>query len=125
MGRGGIEGQPVPLETKDPKYNDYFEQLRRQIQKNWSYPREAGDKNIGGSLLIEFGIHRDGKLQFIELLSPAPMRVLDDYALNAVKLASPFPPVPPPLLQGSGLPVLVRFNYIIDTAGSLNKFLRF
>ena len=121
-GRGGIEGQPVPLDTRDPRYNDYFEQLRRQIQEKWIYPPEAGHRNIGGSLLIEFGIRRDGKLQFIELVSPAPMKVLDDSALIAVKLASPFPPVPPGLLQGTGLPVLVRFNYIVETAGSLNRY---
>jgi TonB family protein len=122
-GRGGIEGEPIPLNTTDPNYNDYFEKLRRQIQDKWSYPLEAGDKNIGGSLLIEFGIRRDGKLQFIELRRSSGTPILDLYAMNAVKLASPFPPVPEPLVRGTGIPVGALFNYIVVT-GSLNKLLR-
>src|SRR5207244_2021305 len=55
-GRGGIEGEPIPLDTKDPKFGDYFERLRRAIQEKWLYPREAAEKNIGGQLVLEFGI---------------------------------------------------------------------
>lgn len=120
-GRGGIEGEPIPLDTKDPKFSDYFEQLRRAIQRKWIYPREAADKNIGGQLVLEFGIAKDGQLRFIELRQSSGVAVLDDYAMNAVKLASPFPRIPDAMSQ-SGIPVVAVFHYIIE--GSLNKFLR-
>jgi TonB family protein len=120
-GRGGIEGEPIPLDTKDPKFGDYFERLRRAIQEKWLYPREAAEKNIGGQLVLEFGIARDGQLRFIELRRSSGVAVLDDYAINAVKLASPFPPIPAGMGR-SGIPVVAVFNYIIE--GSLYNFLR-
>jgi len=120
-GRGGIEGEPIPLDTKDPKFGDYFERLRRAIQEKWLYPREAAEKNIGGQLVLEFGIARDGQLRFIELRRSSGVVVLDDYAINAVKLASPFPPIPDGIGR-SGIPVVAVFNYIIE--GSLYNFLR-
>jgi hypothetical protein len=52
--------------------------------------------------------------------------VLDDYAMNAVRLASPFPPIPDQMSRG-GIPVMAVFNYIIDvdrSRGALNNFLR-
>ena len=120
-GRGGIEGEPIPLDTKDPRFGDYFERLRRAIQEKWLYPREAAQKNIGGQLVLEFGIARDGQLRFIELRRSSGVAVLDDYAINAVKLASPFPPIPDGMGR-SGIPVVAVFNYIIE--GSLYNFLR-
>ena len=120
-GHGGIEGEPIPLDTRDPRFSDYFDQLRRAIKDKWSYPREAADKNIGGQLMLEFGIAKDGELRFIELRRSSGVAVLDDYAMNAVKLASPFPRVPDEMSRG-GIPVLAVFNYIV--AGSLYNVLR-
>src|SRR5207245_5231319 len=120
-GRGGIEGEPIPLDTKDPRFGDYFERLRRAIQGKWLYPREAAEKNIGGQLVLEFGIARDGQLRFIELRRSSGVAVLDDYAINAVKLASPFPPIPDGIGR-SGIPVVAGVDYI--TEGSLYHFPR-
>jgi protein TonB len=121
-GRAGIEGEPVPLDTRDPRFGDYFERLRRAIKEKWSYPREAADKNIGGSLVMEFGIAKNGHLRFIEVRRSSGVAVLDAYAVNAVKLASPFPPIPDEMSR-TGIPVVAVFNYIIDI-GSLTNFLR-
>jgi protein TonB len=121
-GRGGIEGEPIPLDTRDPKFSDYFERIRKQIKENWVYPREAAEKNVGGSLMMEFGIAKDGQLRYIELRRSSGIPVLDDYAVNAVKLAQPFPPIPDQLSR-TGIPVVAVFNYIIDI-GALNNFLR-
>jgi TonB family protein len=93
-GRGGVEGQPIPLDTPDPKYQDYFRVLRERIQSKWTYPREAGDRGISGALLIEFHIAKDGRLAYIEVRRSSGVEILDEYAVNAVKLAQPFPPVP-------------------------------
>ena len=66
-GRGGVEGEPIPLDTQDPKYQDYFNQVRERIKSKWIYPREAGERGIGGQLMIEFHISRDGHLALVEL----------------------------------------------------------
>src|SRR5207245_629734 len=122
-GRGGIEGQAIPLDTPEPRYQDYFNRIREKIKRNWIYPREAGDRGIEGELLIEFGIAKSGELQFILLRKTSGVPILDEYALRAVQLASPFPPVPDAISKG-GLPINGIFRYQIVGASLLNNYLR-
>ena len=122
-GRGGIEGDPIALDTPDPKYQDYFRQIRERIQSKWIYPYEASSRGIGGELQIDFGIAKSGELQFIERRRTSGVELLDDYAIRAVQLASPFPPVPDAISKG-GLPINGTFKYLIQDSGLINKFLR-
>ena len=122
-GRAGVEGEPVPLDTTDPRYTDYFDRIRRRIKENWIYPREAGERGIGGQLVIEFGIRKDGWLQFVDLKRSSGVPVLDQYALNALKLAQPFPPVPDTVAKNT-LAIAGFFTYQIVDSGMLNQFLR-
>jgi TonB family protein len=123
-GRGGVEGEPVPLDSPDPKYREYFDLVRERIRKNWGYPREAADRGIEGQLLIEFHIAKSGQLEYIELRRTSGVRVLDDYAMNAIRLAQPFPPVPDPLARNI-LAISGLFRYQIVTGSSLlNQILR-
>jgi protein TonB len=121
-GRGGVEGQPIPLDTPEPKYQDYFNKVRERIKANWVYPRQAGERNIEGELLIEFHIAKDGRLEYIELLDSSGTRILDDAALTAVKLAQPFPPVPDDIAKHT-LAINGQFRYQI-VSGLVNQFLR-
>ena len=113
----------MALDSKDPNFSDYLERVRQLIKKHWSYPcvknpdtRECEYKS--GLLVIEFGILKNGQLAFVELHRSSGFPIMDDYAANAIKLASPFPVIPAPLLQnrsGAGLPILARFNYVVET----------
>ena len=122
-GRGGVEGEPVPFDTTDQRYTDYFDKIRSRIKENWIYPREAGERGIGGQLMIECGIRKDGWLQFVDLKRSSGVAVLDQYALNALKLAQPFPPVPDTVAK-STLAIAGFFTYQIVDSGLLNQFLR-
>jgi TonB family protein len=122
-GRAGIEGEPIALDSKDPDFSDYLERVRALIKKHWSYPcvknadtRECEYKS--GQLVIAFGILKSGQLGFVELQRSTGHLIMDDYAANAIKLASPYPPIPPALMQnrkGAGLPIQARFNYVVET----------
>ena len=121
-GRGGVEGEPIPLDTPEPKYQDYFNKVRERIKSKWVYPRLAGDRGIEGELLIEFHIAKDGRLEFIELRHSSGTAILDDAALTAVKLAQPFPPVPDDIAKRT-LAINGQFRYQI-VSGFVNQFLR-
>ena len=121
-GRGGVEGEPIPLDTPEPKYQDYFNKIRERIKANWIYPRQAGDRGIEGELLIEFHIAKDGRLAYIELRHSSGTTILDDAALTAVKLAQPFPPVPDEIAKQT-LAINGQFKYQI-VSGLVNQFLR-
>jgi TonB family protein len=122
-GRGGIEGEAIPLDTPEPKFQDYFNQIRERIKSKWIYPYEASSRGIEGELQIEFGIAKSGELQFIEKRASSGIELLDDYAMRAVQLASPFPPVPDALSKG-GIPINGIFRYHILTGGMINNYLR-
>ena len=122
-GRGGIEGEAIPLDTPEPKFQDYFNQIRERIKSKWIYPYEASSRGIEGELQIEFGIAKSGELQFIEKRASSGIDILDDYAMRAVQLASPFPPVPDSLSKG-GLPINGIFRYHILGSGLINNYLR-
>ncbi len=121
-GRGGVEGEAIPLDTPEPKYQDYFNKVRERIKSKWVYPRPAGERGIEGELLIEFHIAKDGRLAFIELRHSSGTAILDDAALTAVKLAQPFPPVPDDIAKQT-LAINGQFRYQI-VSGFVNQFLR-
>jgi TonB family protein len=118
QGRGGIEGEPVPLDSPDPKYSDYLDRVRRMIKDKWGFPcAEGAPERYGcvrreGELIIEFGIAKDGHVPFVALKQSTGSVNMDSFALNAIKLAQPFPPVPD-VISKTGFPILARFRYIL------------
>jgi len=130
-GRGGIEGDPIRLDSEDPRYNDYLEQIRRRIQARWGYPCIKTERTCEykeAALEIDFGILKDGRLQFVQVVHNSDYQIYDEYAETAIKLASPFPPVPPAMLAqakpgSTGVPIRARFVYYM-VKSSLTNLLR-
>ena len=124
-GRAGIEGEPIALDSTDPRYSDYLDQIRRRIKEKWGYPcvknhstRECEYKTA--QLIIEFGIAKDGKVPFINIVRSSGYPIYDDYAVNAVKLAD-FPPIPDSFSK-KGVPIQATFSYVVQS--SLTNILR-
>jgi TonB family protein len=124
-GRAGIEGEPIPLDSTDPRYSDYLDQVRRRIKAKWGYPceknletRECEYKTT--DLMVEFGIAKDGDLIFVTVLRSSGHPIYDDYAVNAIKLAG-FPPIPDSFSK-TGRAIVAQFNYVVQS--SLTNILR-
>jgi TonB family protein len=115
--QGGVVGQAVPLDTPDPNYREYMQRVRQRIYAKWNYPREAKDRDLAGRLVIEFHIGKDGQLLSLELVSSSGESILDSSALNAVKMAERYPPLPE-AMQRDVLPVVAIFSYRIRTTQS-------
>lgn len=125
-GRGGVVGEPIPLDSPDPRYNDYLEQVRRKIKANWGFPcvpdegaRRCDYKTT--QLVVEFGIAKDGRVPFVVVRSSSGYPIYDDYAVNAIKFSSPFPPVPDSV-SATGFPINATFRYVVES--SLTNLLR-
>jgi len=80
------------------------EYLNRWTQKvelmgNQNFPRAALENRIFGSLRMSVIINSDGTVDKVEVLKPSGHSVLDQAAIQIVRLAGPFDPFPPEIRQ--------------------------
>lgn len=104
------EEEVISLNTKETKYASYFQRIKRQIERVWSYPEEAARYGINGRLSLRFRIARDGRLLEVRLVDPSGSHLLDDAAVNAVKGAAPYYPFPVTIDRDT-LSILATFIY--------------
>jgi protein TonB len=74
----------------------YLDSWRKRIESlgNSHYPKAARDQEIFGSLRMLVAIRPNGVVQEIRILQSSGERVLDEAAIEIVRLASPFDPFP-------------------------------
>jgi TonB family protein len=125
--RGGILGAVVDLNASSHEYRAFRDEVRRRIQARSGYPCVTNPANqacdyFQADVLIEFGILTSGRLQFVDLRRSSGLAVYDEYAINAVKLAAPYPEVPAELMAtrpgSTGVAISISFAYAPETAPS-------
>lgn len=84
--------------TQEYRFARYAEDWRIKVEKvgNLNYPEEAKRRKIYGSLQLTVIIKADGSLISVEVTRPSGHKVLDEAAVNIVRLAgrSGFAPFP-------------------------------
>jgi TonB family protein len=113
---GITEEENVSLNTTEFKYYAYFAHIKRQIELAWSYPRQSQERSEGGRLTIVFTIEPGGNVSSIKLLKSSGYEILDEYAINAVRIASPFNPIPASI-GTKRLRITANFEYITSLYG--------
>jgi len=84
----------IEIGTESIKYVSYMKLLKDKIQNVWVYPEQARLKNQQGTLLVEFGINKNGSLAYAKVIRSSGYPILDEAAIKAIKDASPFNPLP-------------------------------
>ncbi len=74
--------------------NSYLSLIRKKIEKNKKYPIIARKMGIEGVTNIEFTIRKGGLISNLKILKSSGSSILDNAAINAIKLTSPFPQIP-------------------------------
>lgn len=114
-----LDGQvPIPLDTVDPRYAEYFLELKKRIEAHWSYPEDAIRNRKSGRGVVGFVLRKDGSVREVDVLSSTGVPILDRYVENAIRFASPFPPIPGNMAEDA-IPISVNFVYIL---GGLKVF---
>lgn len=94
-------------------YNQYLEQLKRRVESVWKYPDDVtGVQKVA----VRFSLDRAGKLTLAEVLDSSDSR-LNTSAVEAIKRASPFPPIPESLKDLANEPMIIRFEVAIRVRG--------
>jgi len=106
---------PIPLSAPpDPRYEEYFQELKRRIEEHLVYPSEAARQGQAGQLLLAFIVKRDGHLRAVELQHSSGFPILDQFSLRTVQLAAPFPPIPARIPE-EALYITASFTYLLTT----------
>ncbi len=111
--QSGQNGAPVPLTTRDPRYLDYFVVLACRIEERMAYPEKAIRDRTGGRLLVEFSLDKNGRVESTQVREPSGHSALDDASLLAIRLAAPFPPIPPQIGKDH-LAISAVFHWIFE-----------
>ncbi|MFN3236280.1 MAG: energy transducer TonB [Pseudomonadales bacterium] len=88
----------------------YLNSWRRKIERigNLNYPAEARRQKLFGSLRLLVSVLPDGSLKEVEILESSGHQVLDDAALQIVRLAAPFAPFPDELRETTDVLEIIR-----------------
>lgn len=96
--------------TKEAYDALYLDNWRKRIEAigNLNYPPQASAQGIYGVLRVMVAINPDGSVNDIRILRSSGERVLDEAAVNIVRLAAPFDPFPPELRANVDVLEIIR-----------------
>lgn len=113
------------LNTKEFKYYTYFNRIRRQLSQHWEPKvREklsnmfrrgrsiASDQDKITKLLIV--LSPAGQLVNVQVISDSGVKDLDDAAIEAFRLAAPFPNPPKGIVDPDGT-VKIRWDFVLES----------
>ncbi|MCG6942668.1 MAG: TonB family protein [Thiohalocapsa sp.] len=86
----------ISTNTREYRYAAYMEAWRRKVEAigNLNYPQAAKERELFGSLILHVAIKSDGSLEGVRVVRSSGYDVLDQAAINIVKLAAPYAPFP-------------------------------
>ncbi len=88
----------------------YESAWQQKVEKigNLNYPGEARRKKLSGTLVLTVELYSDGTLRKTTINRRSGHKIIDDAAINIVKLASPFSPFPLNLQREADILVITR-----------------
>ena len=109
-GSGGqARGAGVSLNVMRYDLSPWADEVMNKIQKNWSIA-QTGYETSKGEVGISVMITKNGELLAAEIESASKIDVLDQAAINALRLSAPFPPLPADF-PNSSLELYFVFQY--------------
>jgi TonB family protein len=103
----GLKGLP------SSDYDQYLKQIEKRVRSVWKYPDDVTGAH---KVTVRFTLDRAGKLAQAEVLESSDSR-LNASAVEAMKRASPFPPIPESLKDLANEPMIMRFAVSIRVRG--------
>jgi TonB family protein len=70
-------------------FDQYLDQIRDRVQSTWKYPAKSDSLQT----TVKFNIDRAGRITDLEITRPSARKDFDASVLEAVRSATPFPPL--------------------------------
>lgn len=86
----------ITASTQEYEYAAYMRAWVVKVERvgNLNYPRDALRQGLSGTLILTVSIGRNGEVREVLIHTSSGKRVLDNAAVQAVNMASPFAPLP-------------------------------
>jgi protein TonB len=86
----------VSASTREYAWAGYLRAWVDRVERvgNLNYPEEARRRHIGGVVVINVGIRRDGTVERADIVQSSNIALLDAAALRIARIAEPYPPLP-------------------------------
>jgi len=91
--RRGTRGARASFGVKGYDISPWAEKVVNKILLNWNIPSDQ-IKNLQGLVGISAVIERNGELSSVQIVSTSMVQALDEAALKALRMSSPFPQFP-------------------------------
>ncbi|MGB5440248.1 MAG: energy transducer TonB [Gammaproteobacteria bacterium] len=100
----------VSARTQEYKYANYMSEWVKKVERvgNLNYPDDARRENISGSLMMDVALNADGTLHEINILRPSGKPIIDNAAKRIVRMAAPYAPFPPEILENTDILHITR-----------------
>lgn len=85
----------ITANTREYEFAAYMHGWAAKVERvgNLNYPPEARGK-LYGEVMLTVALRRDGSVENIEVIKGSGQPVLDDAAMQIVRMAAPYPPIP-------------------------------
>ncbi len=110
-GRSGLQGKSLAKQEAD--YSSYMKLIEQRARSVWKYPEGVTGVQ---KVTVRFTLDKAGKLAQADVMDSTDSR-LNSSALEAMRKASPFPPMPESLQYLAGEPLIIRFTVSIRVRG--------
>ncbi|WP_223671118.1 energy transducer TonB [Kangiella shandongensis] len=107
----GLRKRQISAAVKQsPTDAAYLESWRRKVEEvgNLHYPEQASRLGIYGNLKLMVSIDKGGQLVEVKILESSGQEMLDQAALQIVRLAAPFEPLPQSIRETTDILEIVR-----------------
>ena len=86
----------VSASTREYAWAAYLREWVDRVERvgNLNYPDAARRRRLGGTVVINVGIRRDGSIETAQIVRSSKVPLLDAAALRIARLAEPYPPLP-------------------------------
>ncbi len=110
---GEMEEAVLDINTRHERFFSYLMHLKQKIDDVWVYPKTASRSGLWGNLTVEFALGKDGRLMGVNLLDSSGNEILDQAAMNAIRVAAPYHPFPP-RIKTQRLRIRAKFIYVTN-----------
>ncbi|MFQ5900359.1 MAG: energy transducer TonB [Thermodesulfobacteriota bacterium] len=109
-----LRNPPAQMTTEDTEDTNlkFRDMILSKIEKAKVYPAMARRMGIEGEVLVGFTLFSDGKIDSVKVMSPTGShRIFKKAAVDTVRKAAPYLPVPFGLMKEEGIRLKVKISY--------------